>query len=72
MLLKQVCPQWVIFHEIVFDTGNHIGQVRLVTQNPITWCSSIELLANIMALQVMEVRPEWLLEIAPHIYKKYF
>ncbi|CAN1305666.1 Pre-mRNA-splicing factor ATP-dependent RNA helicase DEAH1 [Linum perenne] len=58
--LSQVLPRWVIYHELVLTTKEYMRQSMK--------CATKSARAN-RKMQVTELKPDWLVEIAPHYYQ---
>lgn len=68
----QLLPRWVIYHELVLTTKEYMRQVCKC----LSWFKEVlkELILvtdseMLRMMQVTELKPEWLVEIAPHYYQ---
>ncbi|CAI5489924.1 unnamed protein product [Closterium sp. Naga37s-1] len=64
--LAQVLPRWVVYHELVYTSKEFMramGEEWVVVYHELVYTSKE------FMRQVVEIKPEWLVEIAPHYYK---
>nr|KYP55754.1 Putative pre-mRNA-splicing factor ATP-dependent RNA helicase DHX16 [Cajanus cajan] len=75
--LVEVLPRWVVYHELVLTTKEYMRQVielkpecfrRLLLLFLLMMGLMVTVLSLVHVL-VIELKPEWLVEIAPHYYQ---
>uniref|UniRef100_A0A3Q7FQX5 RNA helicase n=1 Tax=Solanum lycopersicum TaxID=4081 RepID=A0A3Q7FQX5_SOLLC len=76
--LAQVLPRWVVYHELVLTTKEYMRQVVHLFPLIFLFLISFSVTLAVMihrdfnwglSWQVTELKPDWLVEIAPHYYQ---
>lgn len=67
--LAKELPRWLVYFELVFTTKEYMRQARFA-RGALALPSPAATLTKRGECQVIEIKPDWLVEIAPHYYKK--